>query len=93
MSEDLQTRFKLAGENITKMSKRPDGPDLLKLYALFKQASEGDCAGARPGMLNPIARAKYDAWQSLMGTAKEEAMRQYAEFAESLIEADKKQNA
>lgn len=89
MSEDLQARFKKAGEDITKMSKRPSGPELLKLYSLYKQATDGDCAGDRPGIMNPVGRAKYDAWKALAGASKDDAMLQYAQYAESLIEADK----
>lgn len=92
MSDDLQARFKKATEDVTKMSKAPEALEKLKLYSMYKQATEGDNTGARPGIINPVGRAKYDAWKTLEGTSKEDAMRQYAEYAESLIEADK-QNA
>lgn len=91
MTEELKARFERAAENVTKMSKRPDGPNLLKLYSLYKQAMEGDNKGGRPGLMDFVGRAKYDAWKALAGTSKEEAMRQYAEFAESLVVADKQQ--
>lgn len=88
MSQDLQTRFVSAKENIVKLSKRPAGPALLKLYSLYKQGTEGDCAGSRPGMLQPVERAKYDAWAGLKGTTKDEALAQYCDYAESLIASD-----
>lgn len=54
-------------------------PDELKLrvYALFRQARDGDVQGKRPGMLDPIGRRKYDACVALKGMSREDAMRQY----------------
>jgi len=56
----------------------------LELYALYKQALEGDVQGKRPGFTDIIGRAKYDAWAKLEGTSPEQAMKRYAEVAEAL---------
>lgn len=48
-----------------------------RLYALYKQATEGDVTGSRPGMLDAINRFKYDAHAKLTGLSREEAMRRY----------------
>ena len=88
MSEELQARFQKASDDVTKMSKAPEALEKLKLYALYKQATAGDCEGKRPGIINPIGRAKFDAWKALEGASQDDARRQYAEFAESLIAAD-----
>lgn len=50
---------------------------MLKVYALHKQATEGDISGERPGALEVEARAKYDACANLTGMSREEAMREY----------------
>jgi len=50
---------------------------LLDLYALFKQATVGDVAGSRPGMLDLKGRAKYDAWAKQKGSSKDRAMEAY----------------
>ncbi len=89
MSEELQARFEKAGTDVNSLSERPGPQDLLKLYSLFKQATKSDADGKRPGRINPVARAQYDAWKALEGTSQEDAMRQYAEHAETLIAADK----
>ena len=89
MSEELQARFQKASDDVTKMSKAPEALEKLKLYALYKQATAGDCEGKRPGIINPIGRAKFDAWKAFEGVSQDDALRQYAEFAESLIAADK----
>ncbi len=56
----------------------------LDLYALFKQASKGDVGGKRPGMLDPVGRAKYDAWSKLKGTSTDAAMADYAAYIDKL---------
>jgi acyl-CoA-binding protein len=57
---------------------------LLKIYALFKQASSGDVEGARPGFTDMVGRAKYDAWAALKGNSQDEAMQQYIDLIEEL---------
>ena len=49
----------------------------LKFYAYFKQATSGPCTGKRPGMLDLVARYKYDAWKKLGNMSKEDAMKGY----------------
>ena len=74
---DLKAQFDQAQKDVRKLTKKPSDNDLLALYSLFKQATEGDVNGARPGMLNIVARAKYDAWAKLKGTKNDAAMKQY----------------
>lgn len=84
---DLATRFQTAVDDSKKLSKRPDNDTLLKLYATFKQGSNGDVEGKRPGFTDLVGRAKYDAWAKLKGTPQEEAMQQYVDLVESLKSA------
>ena len=80
----LQDQFNLALTDSKNLPERPDNMTLLKIYALFKQGSSGDAAGDRPGMTDFIARAKFDAWAALSGTAQEAAMQQYVDLINSL---------
>ena len=59
---DLKTQFATAAQEVQKLKSRPSNDQLLELYALYKQASEGDVRGSRPGFLDLTGRAKYDAW-------------------------------
>ncbi|WP_323750519.1 acyl-CoA-binding protein [Marinobacter sp.] len=63
---------------------QPSNELKLEFYALYKQATEGDATGKRPGMMDFVGRAKYDAWEKLKGTSSEEAMQQYIDKLESL---------
>lgn len=81
---DLRTRFETAAKEAQTLPKRPDNDTLLKLYALYKQATAGDASGSRPGFTDFVGRAKYDAWAALKGSAKEQAMRDYVALVESL---------
>jgi acyl-CoA-binding protein len=81
---DLRARFETAAREAQALPKRPDNDTLLKLYALYKQATAGDAAGSRPGFTDFVGRAKYDAWAGLKGTGQEQAMQQYVALVESL---------
>ena len=57
---------------------------LLQLYALYKQATDGDVEGKRPGFTDMIGRAKYDAWVAIKGTGTDDAMQRYVDLIASL---------
>jgi diazepam-binding inhibitor (GABA receptor modulator, acyl-CoA-binding protein) len=80
----LQEQFDQAQLDSKNLSERPDNMTLLKIYALYKQASSGDVDGKRPGFTDMVGRAKYDAWDGLKGTSKEDAMQQYIDLIEEL---------
>jgi diazepam-binding inhibitor (GABA receptor modulating acyl-CoA-binding protein) len=81
---DLKTRFEQAVADSKKLPERPDNATLLKLYALFKQSTDGDVDGKRPGFTDMIGRAKWDAWNEIKGTSKDDAMQQYVSLIEDL---------
>ena len=66
------------------LPEKPDNATLLKLYALYKQASGGDVEGKRPGFTDMVGRAKWDAWNEMKGTATDDAMKQYVALIEDL---------
>jgi len=80
----LQEQFDQALADSKNLPERPDNMTLLKIYALYKQASGGDAQGERPGFTEMVARAKFDAWDSLKGTSREDAMQQYIDLIEDL---------
>ncbi len=84
MSE-LETRFHKAAEDVQTLPEKPDNETLLKLYALYKQATTGDVTGKRPGLTDFAGRAKYDAWKKLEGTPKENAMQEYVDLVDKLM--------
>ena len=81
---DLTAQFEAAVANSKTLPERPGNATLLKLYALYKQASEGDVSGRRPGFTDMVGRAKFDAWAALQGTTGEDAMQQYIALVEQL---------
>jgi diazepam-binding inhibitor (GABA receptor modulating acyl-CoA-binding protein) len=80
----LQEQFDQAQADSKNLSERPDNMTLLKIYALYKQASAGDAEGKRPGFTDMVGRAKFDAWEALKGTSKDDAMQQYIDLIEDL---------
>ena len=81
---DLKTRFEQAAEDVKKLSERPDNDTLLKLYALYKQGSEGDVSGDKPGFFDFVGTAKYEAWAKLAGTSQDDAMKKYVGLVKKL---------
>jgi diazepam-binding inhibitor (GABA receptor modulating acyl-CoA-binding protein) len=80
----LQDDFQNAVTRSQQLTKRPSNEELLNLYALFKQSSEGDVTGDRPGGFDFKAIAKYDAWAEKKGTSKEQAMQAYIKLVDNL---------
>jgi diazepam-binding inhibitor (GABA receptor modulator, acyl-CoA-binding protein) len=81
---DLRERFEAAQTAAKRLPSRPDDDTLLELYSYYKQATDGDVTGSRPGALDFAGRAKYDAWQSRRGVGKDAAMRAYIKLVEHL---------
>jgi acyl-CoA-binding protein len=81
---DLQAQFKQAVADSKTLTKRPGNDVMLQLYSLYKQATSGDVSGKRPGMLDPVGRAKYDAWKKLKGTSADDAMQEYVGVIDGL---------
>ena len=81
---DLHTAFTDAVAASKELTQRPDNATLLKLYALYKQASVGDVEGVRPGFSDMVGRAKWDAWNEIKGLSADDAMQQYIDRIDSL---------
>lgn len=82
---DLNEKFQQAAVDVKTLTSRPSNEDMLALYANFKQASSGDVAGKRPGMLDMVGRAKYDAWASLKGVSSDDAKQTYIDTVNRLL--------
>ena len=83
----LQTDFHSAVDKTKMFTKRPDNQELLDLYGLYKQATDGDVSGDRPDGFDFKAIAKFDAWEKFKGKSKDEAMTQYVAFVNKLAES------
>ena len=81
---DLKARFEQAVAESKQLPEKPDNMTLLKIYALYKQASTGDVDGKRPGFTDMVGRAKWDAWNGFKGTSSDDAKQQYIDLIESL---------
>lgn len=82
---DLCRDFERAAEDIQRLGIRPDNDTLLKLYALYKQGSEGDLRRTQPGFFDFVGTAKHEAWAKLNGLPEQEAMRRYIALVQQLL--------
>ena len=81
---DLNAKFEAAVANSKNLTERPDNVTLLKIYALYKQASGGDNTEKKPGFSDMVGRAKWEAWNGFKGISNQDAMQQYFDLIESL---------
>ena len=82
--DDLASKFEAAAAAAKQTKKKPDNATLLKLYSYYKQATEGDVKGARPGGFDFVGGAKHDAWSKLKGMTRDEAMTNYIKQVDKL---------
>jgi diazepam-binding inhibitor (GABA receptor modulating acyl-CoA-binding protein) len=81
---DLNAQFEKAAQDVQKLPQKPDNDTLLRLYALYKQATVGDVSGKRPGFMDMVGQAKYDAWAKVKGNSKDAAMQSYINLVHKL---------
>src|SRR5512139_3525790 len=78
------SEFEAAVAGVKGLTDDPGNDVKLRLYALYKQATEGDVSGGRPGFTNLVGRAKHDAWAKLEGTPSGDAEAQYVAIVNDL---------
>jgi diazepam-binding inhibitor (GABA receptor modulating acyl-CoA-binding protein) len=83
----LAEDFQAAVSSSQSLTRRPSNEELLELYALYKQSTDGDVSGDRPGGFDFKAIAKFDAWTEKKGMSKEQAMQKYVELVARLKES------
>lgn len=82
---DLQQSFTQAQADVTSLAERPDNATLLKLYAFYKQATDGDVHGDKPGVFDLVAKKKYEAWEKVCGMSADDAMQAYINEVQRLL--------
>ena len=82
---DPSQQFEQAAKDVKDLAKRPDNDTMLRLYGLYKQGSAGDVSGPKPGFFDFVGAAKYEAWEKLQGTAKDQAQRKYVDLVKTLL--------
>lgn len=82
---DLQSQFDQAQADVKTLTERPSNLDLLELYALYKQGTDGDVSGKRPGMMDIAGRAKFDAWTSKSGMSQDDAKQAYIDKVNAMM--------
>ena len=81
---DLKARFEKAVAESKQLPEKPDNQTLLVIYGLYKQATEGEPTGKRPGFTDMVGRMKFDAWAAVKDKSSDQAMQEYIDLIESL---------
>jgi len=82
----LNDQFAAAQARVKTLTTRPSNQDLLRLYALYKQGTDGDVTGKRPSRLDLKGRAKFEAWTATQGLSSDDAKRAYLALVETLTQ-------
>ena len=80
-----KAKFEQAQQLIKTLTERPSNEELLDLYALFKQATEGDNNSKEPGMWDLKEKFKWKQWESKKGMTAEQAMTAYSTLVDELL--------
>lgn len=79
-------QFEAAAEQVKNLKTRPTDLELLEIYALYKQATVGDCNTPKPGLFDLKGKAKWEHWNTKKGLSKEAAVQQYIAKAQELVD-------
>ncbi len=82
----LSENFEEAVAKSKPLTTRPDNQTLLKIYALYKQGTLGDVQGDKPGFVDMVGRAKYEAWEGQQGKSQDDAMTEYVDLIDKLAD-------
>ena len=85
---DLKKQFEKAAKDVTKAKKDPGNDLKLRIYAHFKQATEGDISGEKPGFTDFAGRAKYEARAKIKGMSADDAMKAYVKLVDRVLRED-----
>jgi len=80
--DELNKSFDAAAHHASKLS--VPNESRLKLYALYKQATQGDCLSAEPSRLRAIERAKWVAYKHLEGMTEASVKQSYIDLVKRL---------
>ena len=88
----ISDQFNQAKEKVPTLTQDPGNEVKLKMYALFKQGSVGPCNAPKPGALDFVGKAKWNAWNELGNITQEDAQKQYIALVESLLAQEPSSN-
>lgn len=80
----LTEKFDAAATSVRGMKGRPSDEELLELYALYKQATVGNCNIGEPGA-DDKSKAKWNAWNGKKGLNQDAAKDAYVKYANTII--------
>lgn len=85
MELNLEQQFQDSTAFIKTKETLTSNEDLLVLYGLYKQATQGDCNIPQPWSTQVEARARWDAWYKNSGMNQHVAMEKYIEKVNELM--------
>jgi len=85
---NISEKFDKAKDQLNSLKNDPGNAVKLEMYALFKQAVNGENTTKKPSSLNFVGSAKWNAWKELSGMTQDEAKLKYVNIVEELLKAE-----
>ena len=82
----MEETFKMSIDLIKTLSEKCNNDELISVYKYYKQAKFGDINIKKPFIFNLKENTKWEAWNSVKGLSKEEAMNEYINLSINLYE-------
>lgn len=84
IEDELSSGFSKASDYVQKNASSMSSEVLLKLYAYYKQATEGKCNTPKPSWYDLRAKSKWEAWNNLRELPQNEAKQLYINIIREL---------
>jgi diazepam-binding inhibitor (GABA receptor modulating acyl-CoA-binding protein) len=82
----MEETFNMSIDLIKTLSEKCNNDELISVYKYYKQAKFGDINIKKPFIFNLKENTKWEAWNSVKGLSKEEAMNKYIDLSIKLYE-------
>lgn len=86
--DDLEEKFVMSAKLIRTKTTPVSNEDLLILYGLYKQSTQGDCNIPQPWSVQIEARQKWDAWFKYCGMKRNDAMQKYIDKVNEIMQSN-----
>ncbi|CAH0724151.1 unnamed protein product, partial [Brenthis ino] len=78
----LEKAFNKASDHVRKITSKLENNQLLELYGLYKQSTEGQCDTPKPSWFDGKGRKKWEAWKALDNMPSDEAKQKYIDLVQ-----------
>ena len=84
--QSIEKQFEEAQIKLKTLTERPSNEELLNIYGLFKQATEGDNNTKKPSVFDMKGQFKWQSWKDKGSMSVQDACQGYINHVEKLLD-------